>query len=246
MTIVNTETGEIVDRPTYAEVRESIEITKSHLERAAEQVVFQIESQSWLILGYASWDEMREAEYKGAAVIVPRSDQPELMTRLRSSGLSQRQIGETIGVSESTVSRNLQTQDTPVTRTDSLGRERPTSYTPRTSALAKVDAVPADSSASDEADVEAVGDADQIPAPLTATNLAESSQAVQDAQYLANFYSAVTKAHEFRRFDAERIGRIGNDEDIRTLELMAAGAAEFLEKAKRARSGLRVIKGGRA
>lgn len=273
---VNYATGEIVNAPSYAEVRESIETTKSHLERAAEQVVWQIESKAWAVLGYSSWDEMREAEYKGAAVIVPRADQPELMNRLRSTGMSQRQIGDTIGVSESTVSRNLQMQDTqPETRTDSLGRQRPTTYSPKTPAStsggeAAFDAgqtsesvLPETTSQGDvqlDADSEAapmVGadDSSQEPtanavAPATEPSpvgdYVEGSQDVQDARYLANFYSAVTKAHEFRRFDAERIGRIGDDDDMRTLELMAAGAAEFLEKAKRARSGLRVIKGGRA
>lgn len=119
--------------PSITAVRESVATAQTHLERAAEQVVWQIEHQVWTVLGYASWDEMRRAEYGGAAVIVPRADRPELVSRLRSEGLSQQQIGNTIGVTDTTVRRDLgnqQMSDTegPATRSDSLGRERPTSY----------------------------------------------------------------------------------------------------------------------
>lgn len=250
MTIVNTETGEITDRPTHSEVRESIETTKSHLERAAEQVVWQIENRAWEVLGYSSWDEMREAEYKGAAVIVPPADRPELSSRLRATGMSHRSIAETIGVGETTVRRdNRQMADIPPSRTDSLGRIRPTTY-----ASKATEAVPPSTSGSEHED----GPADQIPAgpsgvaapsepePDPVGEFIEGSQSVQDARYLANFYKAITKASDYRVFDAERIGRIGDDADMRTLELAAKGAVDFFEAAKRARSGLRVIKGGRA
>jgi len=56
-----------------------------------------------------SQDEMREAEYGGAAVIVPRADRPELVARLRREGLSQQQIGDTLGVSQQTISNDAGT-----------------------------------------------------------------------------------------------------------------------------------------
>jgi hypothetical protein len=118
------------------EARESVDRAKTHLEAAAEEIVRQIGGRAWVALGYESWDEMREVEYRGAAVIVPREDRPELVARLRAEGLSQKQIGDTIGVSQGQVSddlRNISSDNTeqPATRPDSLGRERPTSYRPR-------------------------------------------------------------------------------------------------------------------
>lgn len=272
---INYATGEIVNAPSYAEVRESIETTKSHLERAAEQVVWQIESQAWNVLGYSSWDEMREAEYKGAAVIVPRADRPELASRLRSTGLSQQQVADTLGVDRRTVARDTSNEHLPITRADSLGRVRPTSYTPKTPASSSggeatfdagqtstsvaPSAQAGESTASSKADVEAApmvgasmtqggeGPSDDSAGNRSAlTDFVEGSQAVQDARYLANFYKAITKASDYRVFDAERIGRIGNADDMRTLQLEAEGAVAFFEKAKRARSGLRVITGGKS
>jgi len=133
MSMVNYETGELTE-VTYAQVRDSVTTTKTHLEKAAEEIVWQIENRTWLVLGYADWDEMREAEYKGAAVIVPRADRPELSARLRSKGLSQQQIADTLGVSQRQVSTDIRSTsniEQTVTRTDSLGRERPMSYKPR-------------------------------------------------------------------------------------------------------------------
>lgn len=72
-----------------------------------------------------------ELYYGGIAVIVPRADRPELVAKLSAEGLKQQQIADTLGVDQGTVSRDImQTHNTeqPATRTDSLGRERPTTY----------------------------------------------------------------------------------------------------------------------
>jgi len=96
-------TTEVQTLMTAEEAQASVERTKRSLEDAAAEVVRQINGRAWLALGYGSWDEMREAVYRGAAVIVPRSDRPELTARLAAEGLTQREIGETLGVSERTV-----------------------------------------------------------------------------------------------------------------------------------------------
>lgn len=74
----------------------------------------------------------------GAVVIVPRADRPQLVARLRSEGLSQQQIGDTLGVNQATVNRDLNMQmhneDEPPTITNARGQERPTTYAPRSPA----------------------------------------------------------------------------------------------------------------
>jgi hypothetical protein len=121
---------------TEGEVRRSILAAQTHLERAAEEIVWQIENRAWEQIGYSSWDAMREAEYGGAAVIVPRADRPQLVARLRSEGLSQQSIGDTLGVTDRTVAndlnRNISDEDQqPPTIVNARGQERPTTYTPR-------------------------------------------------------------------------------------------------------------------
>lgn len=118
----------------YADVKESIESAKSSLEDAAREIVWQIENRAWTVLGYGDWNEMREAEYGGAAFMVPRAERPELVARLRSQGLTQQEIADTAGVNVATVSRDLANakSDPPPVITNSRGQQRPASYTPRT------------------------------------------------------------------------------------------------------------------
>lgn len=115
MSIVNTETGELVEqRPelplqviTPADVRASIRRAKASLEKAADEIVWQIEREAWVTLGYSSWTAMREAEYGGAAFMVPSKQRPELVQRMRDAGLSKRETARTAGVDEGTVRNDL-------------------------------------------------------------------------------------------------------------------------------------------
>lgn len=137
MTLVNAETGELIEPPTYGEVKDSISKAKASLEAAAEQIVWQIERQAWSVLGYSGWNEMREAEYGGAAFMVPRAERPELVARMRASGLTQQEIADTAGVNIATVSRDLANASSdcdrpvPLTIVNTRGQSRPTSYAPK-------------------------------------------------------------------------------------------------------------------
>lgn len=118
---------------TPADVRASIARARRSLERAAEEIVWQIEMEAWRTLGYSSWGAMREAEYGGAAFMVPSKSRPELVARIRAKGLTHKEIGDTAGVSDETVRRDLQTTNvgSPATVTNANGVERPATYTAR-------------------------------------------------------------------------------------------------------------------
>jgi len=92
---------------TEADVRRSVDTARSSLRSAAEEIVWQIEHEAWRVLGYPDWDAMREAEYGGAAFMVPRQERRELVARLRDAGLTQQQIADTAGVAQTTVSADL-------------------------------------------------------------------------------------------------------------------------------------------
>jgi hypothetical protein len=91
--------------PTIARVKRSIERARSSLEASAEEVMWQIENKAWTVLGYSDWKAMREAEYGGAAFMVPRDSRPKYVQRLGDLGLNQREIAGTMGVSAATVNR---------------------------------------------------------------------------------------------------------------------------------------------
>lgn len=129
MTLVNHETGQIV--VSYGEVRASVEKARASGQTFFEQIVWQIENQTWAVLGYADWDEMRDTEYGDIGVVVPRADRPEIVSRLRRTGMTQQDIAETVGVDPATVSRDLANASSdaaPLTIVNSRGQERPTSY----------------------------------------------------------------------------------------------------------------------
>lgn len=119
---------------TPADVQASIRRAKKSLEAAASEIVWQIEMEAWRTLGYSSWGAMREAEYGGAAFMVPSKSRPEIVARIRASGLTQQEIADTAGVGVGTVNRDLAASDFPNGNSDSpvtnsRGQQRPATYT---------------------------------------------------------------------------------------------------------------------
>ena len=116
---------------SYADVRDSIAVAKSHGEKFFEQIVWQVENEAWTVLGYGSWDEMREAEYGDMAVVAPRADRPQFVSRLRARGLTQQQIAGTLGASVGTVNSDLKFSSENEARepiTNARGQQRPATY----------------------------------------------------------------------------------------------------------------------
>lgn len=110
--------------------RASVKRARKSLEKAATEIVWQVEREVWVVLGYKSWTEMREAEYGGAAFMVPSKNRPELVARLRAKGLTQQEIAATAGVSQRTVSGDLNSNSAnqPESITNSRGQQRPATY----------------------------------------------------------------------------------------------------------------------
>lgn len=73
--------------------------------------------------------------------------------------------------------------------------------------------------------------------------LADADRRVQDSGYMRQFYKAMSM--DWSLFDAARIAHLADDRDMRTIEIFASSATEFYEKVRRARSGLRLIQGGK-
>jgi hypothetical protein len=66
----------------------------------------------------------------------------------------------------------------------------------------------------------------------------------QKGEYLRNFRAALTKSGSAWIYDAERVGREASPETFTAIEANVSAAVHWLETARRARSGLRVIRGG--
>ena len=103
---------------TPNDVRASIRRARKSLEDAASEIVWQIEMEAWRTLGYSSWTAMREAEYGGAAFMVPSKSQPEIVRRIKaievgrtarggSKHLTDQEIADTAGISRRQVQAHL-------------------------------------------------------------------------------------------------------------------------------------------
>lgn len=106
MTLVNTATGELQERITVEDVDASIDRVRRHAESIWDEWAWQVENRTWEIKGYASWDEMRREVYGGLTnVTAPRAERPELVSRFRAAGLTQKETASTLGVTVKTVQR---------------------------------------------------------------------------------------------------------------------------------------------
>ena len=57
----------------------------------------------WLALGYRSWDECCDIEFRSSRIRLPREEREEVVASLAASGLSNRAIAAAVGISEATV-----------------------------------------------------------------------------------------------------------------------------------------------
>lgn len=83
---------------------------------------------AWLVMGYESWDEYVQGEFKQAPLALPREDRRSSVASLRSQGLSMRAIAAVTGVGVGTVHRDKESTvpNGTVHRVTGLdGKERP-------------------------------------------------------------------------------------------------------------------------
>lgn len=72
----------------------------------------------------------------------------------------------------------------------------------------------------------------------------DKAQGLADSGYLRAWAKAVHRAYEITQFDAERLGRLLDEDDAQVIYRFAATAERFADTVRRSRSGLRVINGG--
>lgn len=119
------------------EARERVERVKAAVSQTREDLVALWRERAWLSLGYASWDDLCDAEF-GVRLALPREERREAVAELRAEGMSTRAIGSALGVNQATVVRDLGSTDAsasvdqPARVTSLDGRERPATQPSRT------------------------------------------------------------------------------------------------------------------
>lgn len=154
----------------------------------------------------------------------------EAAARLREKGHSYRAIGEALGTSHTQAKRDAAgvTDVPPESPPEVRGRDGKSYPASRP---------------------EPAEHADEGPPPPPSPDVGEwvdGSTSVQDAKYLHEFAKAMARSDDFLSYDPERIGAIGSDHEVSSLAELLQSTTEFVNRVKRARSGLRVMNGGKS
>lgn len=107
MSLVHSETGELVALCTPEEARIITDRIKVAVEAAWELIVQAYQARAWAALGYSSWDDYCTREFGTARIRLPREERPEVVASLRDAGLSIRAIQAATGISQPTVIKDL-------------------------------------------------------------------------------------------------------------------------------------------
>lgn len=117
---------------TREAARARIDRIAAHVAASWDDIIAAHRGRDWLALGYDSWADLCDAEFRGATLALPREERREVVRGLTEAGLSTRAIGTALGVAQDTVRRDQQAgernrspEPTPVTGLDGK------IYTPR-------------------------------------------------------------------------------------------------------------------
>lgn len=127
MTLVNAETGEIVETMTRVEAEDFVRFMRAAQEQIPRRIIDAYHRRAWVPLGYPSWESMIAAE--GLAIRLPRSESDRMILTYSAAGLSTRAIAPVLDISRETARRRLagdtsvspQTPATPVAGPASSG-----------------------------------------------------------------------------------------------------------------------------
>lgn len=110
--------NEVLDKSTAERLVQEIRVMDAEL---WEKMMDLYEGRAWIALGYSSWGELCDKEFKANNFRIPREDRREVVMSMRERGMSTRAIGSALGASHMTVKRDVEsgvTNVTPVTGTD--------------------------------------------------------------------------------------------------------------------------------
>lgn len=237
---------------TADEARALVDDIRADAEVMVPKVRRAFEGRAWRALGYASWDELRAAEFP--AIHVAIEGRPAAVHELREAGMSQRQIGAALGVSEGTVRNDMRQPDAQDYASDrrtamSGGREYTRAAPERAVMAPEERAEVVDGLRRRAAELEDL--AAQTEAYARLDNELDEAMDGTAVRFRRNWSIAVRHATEVWSFDADRLAEVyATDFDASIDRAFLVEMERFIDRVREARrrntSGLRVIKGARA
>lgn len=217
MSLVDTETGEVVELLSEDDARDLTDRIVSNLEVTWDLVVECYQRRAWDALGYDSWNHYCTQEFGASAIRLPKEDRREAVASLRDAGLSTRAIAAATGAARNTVRSDLKQvgQSDPPDRNEvepNFGN--------------KVKGVDGKSYAktTDRKGESTTTETPTKPVGTDAVDLAAERTARSDAAYRENLSKARVKALELTLLDTERCAAVlpvdDRDSELRFVERM--------------------------
>lgn len=97
--------------PTQEQARALTDRIKIAVEGTWQLIREAYTTRTWAVLGYDTWDAYCTAEFGNARLALPREERQEVVASLRESGLSTRAIASATGLSQSTVTRATESNE---------------------------------------------------------------------------------------------------------------------------------------
>lgn len=256
MTIVNHETGELIETLTEVEakrltdrIRLLAETVAEQVEKMADLIDQAIVGSAWLALGYQSWTAYVAEEFGGILPRLDREPRREFIRELNSRGMSTRAIAPVVGVDNATVSRDLARVASATPETPQGGEE-----TSATDSIGASEARKPDAKVEDTPRPAVTGlDGKRYAPPVavrpkaTEADLSEvldGTPSVQDARYMAALMKQLREVAAVHQFEPERIAALADDVTVAAINAAFENFSTWRDHINSKRSGLRVIKGG--
>jgi predicted transcriptional regulator len=172
---------------------------------------------SALGLSTREWVEQRLGGYVRMSI----PERREAVAELADEGMTQRQIGDVLGVSPATVNEDLKPPVQNRTPESDLEPDPVQNRTP-------------------ESEPETPTESEAVSGFL------ESDPDLQRARYLHEFMKALTRSDDFMEFDPEKLAEMADPDLTRSVDDYATRVRNFTSRFHHARPGLRAVNGDRS
>ena len=226
MTLVNAETGEVLEPMSKAEAEELTHGIKANLLATWDLITEAYQRQAWTALGYDSWDDYCRTEFGSSRIKLPSEERREVVTSLRDAGLSIRAISAATGAATNTVRRDLQVSQSDTPQASRLGtpdlRREQVEPIPKGAKTKGTDGKTYAKTTTRKSEFTTTEK--QGPVGQEAVDLATERTARSDAAYRENLSKTRVKALALTQFDPERCAAVlppeDKDGELRLIERM--------------------------
>lgn len=252
MTLVNTDTGEIVEtldehaaRRLTDRIRLLAETMAETLDKMAALIDEARTGSAWLALGYRSWTDYVSSEFSGVLPRLNREPRQEFVRELAARGMSTRAIAPVVGVHHDTVATDIRSGvGIPTPSQDAPGGAPTSEDEGEAPVHSPVEPAPHPVKAAPRPPVVGIDGKTYSRPERQLSEVIDGDSSIADGKYLLAFLRHLSR-FEMGTWDADRLAAMADETNHEVIDMALAQVAEWHRKFTAARpTGLRVIEGG--